>query len=603
MVLITAENICKSFTAKPLLTDIKLTIEEKDKIGLIGVNGTGKSTLMKIIAGVIEADSGEMIRSNNLKIGYLPQNPPCEFDATIEEQVKIYLKMMNEEVAEYKYKTFLTKLELNNFEQKMGELSGGQRKRVAMAAVLCADTNLLILDEPTNHMDDKVIEWLENFLMDYRGAILIITHDRYFLNRVTDRIVEIDREKLYSYKGNYNFYLEAKQERIQDELSREKKRKNLYLKELDWMRRGAPARTTKSKGRIQRFEVLEADKLEVDDSKLEIATASSRLGKKTVEIKNISKSFNGVTYINDFSYNLLRNDRVGILGANGCGKSTLLKIIMNEIQPDSGTIEIGDTVKIGYFSQDNQVLDDDKRIIKYIEDIASDVKTDEGEFSASQMLERFMFDSHTHSIKIGALSGGEKRRLYLLSILMQAPNILIFDEPTNDLDIETLTILEDYLDSFKGAVIVVSHDRYFLDKIVRRTFAFGENGEIKHFPGGYSDYALRRQDEEDAKALADREAAKNSSRSNSNDTREKKQNKKLKFTYNEKREFENIEELIGTIEEEITDLENKMVENAMDHVLLSELTEKKEKAEEKLEEQMERWEYLSVLNSKINSQE
>ncbi|MEG0919584.1 MAG: ABC-F family ATP-binding cassette domain-containing protein [Anaerovoracaceae bacterium] len=591
MVLLTAENIKKSYTEKTLLDGVDISIHEGDKIGLIGVNGTGKSTLLKIIAGVISPEGGNIIRSRQLKIGYLSQNPAYNPKLTIEEQVKSYIEESGSHVDDYRYKAILTRLGIDNFEKRMDTLSGGQRKRVAMAAVLCEDHNLLILDEPTNHMDSDIIEWLENYLMEQKSGLLMITHDRYFLDRVTNKIVEIEGGKSFTVDGNYNKYLEMKAIKNEMLLASERKRATIYRKELEWIRRGAPARTTKAKGRIERFEQLENSKLEVSDNNMEIASLSSRLGKKIVEINHIEKGYEGTTYISDFSYNVLRNDRIGIIGPNGCGKSTLLKIIMEEISPDRGYIEKGDTVRLGYFSQENERLDQEQRIIKFIEEIASNVVLSDGVISASQMLERFLFPSFMHSVKINALSGGEKRRLYLLSVLMQAPNVLILDEPTNDLDIETLTILEDYLDSFDGAVIIVSHDRYFLDRTCHRTFSFWEGGIIKHFPGGYTDYALRVQDYQDQKA---REKKKPSS-----GERKKTGTGKLKFSYNEKREFESIDEDIEKIEEELETIDQEMGACITNYSRLSELQKEKEAIEIRLLEKMERWEYLHDLNDKI----
>ena len=541
MVLITCENLKKSYTEKPLIDGLSITINDTDKIGLVGVNGTGKSTLLKIIAGVVEHEAGNIIRSRELKTAYLPQDPEYDGDLTVMEQAMEYLRQSGSDAEEHRCRAMLNKLGFDSYEQKMSELSGGQRKRVAMAAVLTQESNLLILDEPTNHMDSDIIEWLEDFLKSYRGALFMITHDRYFLDRVTNRIVEIEGGKLYSYDGNYDYYLGAKAAREDMMYAAERKRLAIYKKELAWIRRGARARTTKAKGRIQRFEELEAAKLVVDDSALEINTVTSRLGRKIIELDSVSKAYSEKQLIKDFSYMILRNDRIGIIGPNGCGKSTLLKMIIGEIEADAGTIEKGDTVKIGYFSQENEALDEDKRIIKFVEEIASSIKVKDGTLSASQILERFLFPAYMHSIKVGALSGGEKRRLYLLSILMQAPNVLIFDEPTNDLDIDTLTVLEDYLDDFPGAVIIVSHDRYFLDRLAVRTFAFEEDGYIGHYIGGYTDwYEQHREKEKQKEAAVKKETAE----------RRPKQ-KKLKFSYKEAKEYETIEETIAGLEEKL----------------------------------------------------
>lgn len=593
MVLLTCENLKKSYTEKTLITDVSMSIHDTDKIGFVGVNGTGKSTLLKMVAGVLEPEGGQIIRNRELKIGYLAQNPPYEENLTVMQQAMEYLWQAGSNVEEYRCRAMLNKLGFESYDEPMKNLSGGQRKRVAMAAVLAQESNLLILDEPTNHMDNDVIEWLEDFLKVYKGAIFMITHDRYFLDRVANRIVEIDGGKLYSYEGNYDYYLEAKAAREEMALAAERKRLAIYKKELAWIRRGARARTTKAKGRIQRFEELEANKLVVDDSALELNTVSSRLGRKIIEIEGISKAYGDKQLITDFSYTVLRNDRIGIIGNNGCGKSTLLKIIMGEVEPDAGMVEKGETVKIGYFSQENEALDPDQRIIKYIEEIASNIKTKDGYMSASQMLERFLFPPYMHSVKIGGLSGGEKRRLYLLSILMQAPNVLIFDEPTNDLDIDTLTVLEDYLDDFPGAVIIVSHDRYFLDRLTVRTFAFEENGYIGHYIGGYTDWQAQRQEQEkETTVKKEKETA----------SRRPKQ-KKLKFSYHEAREYETIESDIAAMEERLGELEHEMNQCGSDFVKLAKLSEEKDELDMQLLEKMERWEYLEELAARIEAGE
>ena len=591
MVLLTCENLKKSWTEKTLITDVSMSIHDEDKIGFVGVNGTGKSTLLKIIAGVLEPEGGQIIRNRELKVAYLAQNPPYEEELTVMEQAMAYLRAAGSNAEDYRCRAMLNKLGFETYDEKMKNLSGGQRKRVAMAAVLTQESNLLILDEPTNHMDNDVIEWLEDFLKSYNGAIFMITHDRYFLDRVTNRIVEIDGGKLYSYEGNYDYYLEAKAAREEMALAAERKRLAIYRKELAWVRRGARARTTKAKGRLQRFEELENSKLIVDDSALEVNTVTSRLGRKIIEIEGISKAYGDKQLISDFSYTVLRNDRIGILGKNGCGKSTLLKMIMGQVEPDAGIIEKGETVKIGYFSQENEALDEEQRIIKYIEEIASNIKTKDGYMSASQMLERFLFPPYMHSVKIGALSGGEKRRLYLLSILMQAPNVLIFDEPTNDLDIDTLTVLEDYLDDFPGAVIIVSHDRYFLDRLTVRTFAFEEGGYIGHYIGGYSDWAAQREPEE--KKVAEKKEQ----------VQRRPKQKKLKFTYKEEKEYETIEEDIAELEDRISQLDKEMHTCGSDFGKLAKLAEEKDQLETDLMEKMERWEYLEHLAARIEAGE
>ena len=598
MVLLTCENIRKSYTEKPLITDVSISIHDTDKIGFVGVNGTGKSTLLKIVAGEMEAEGGSITTSNELIRAYLPQNPPWDENLTVLQQAMSDIQKAGGTVEEYQCRAMLSKLGMNDYDMPMSALSGGQRKRVAMAASLVRESNLLILDEPTNHMDNDVIEWLEGYLKAYKGAIFMITHDRYFLDRVTNQIVELDRGRLIRYEGNYDAYLEAKASREERALAAERKRLAVYKKELAWIRRGAQARTTKAKGRIQRFEELKENKLEIDDSSLEIDAVSSRLGKKIIELSGISKSYGEKTLIRDFSYTVLRRDRIGIIGPNGCGKSTLLKILMGEIAPDSGSVAIGQTVKIGYFSQENEALDPEKRVIKYIEEISNSIRTKEGTFSASQMLERFLFPPHTHSVQIGRLSGGEKRRLFLLSILMQAPNVLVFDEPTNDLDIDTLTVLEDYLDEFPGAVILVSHDRYFLDRLAIRTFVFEGQGHIGHYTGGYSDWLAHKKQRKETEADAERHEPKKQARE-----RQRPRKKKLKFSYKEAREYETIEEDITVLEERVSALEEEMNRNARDFARLSELAAEKDALEVELMEKMERWEYLSELAQRIEKGE
>ena len=598
MVLLTGEHIAKSYTEKPLLRDINISIHENDKTGLVGVNGSGKSTLLKIIAGEIEAEGGTITRNNQLKTAYLAQNPEYDPKLTVIEQAMTYA---GADIPEYMCRSMLNKAGMENHDKKMTDLSGGERKRVALAAVMVKDSNLLILDEPTNHMDNDIIEWLEEQLILYKGAVFMITHDRYFLERVTDKICEIENGRLITYEGNYDKYLQMKAERQEMALASERKRAAIYKKELRWIRWSAPARTTKARGRIERFKQLEESKLEIEDPHLEIGTSSSRLGKKIIELKNITKGYGDRVLIRDFSYMVLRNDRIGIVGPNGCGKTTLLRLIMGQEMPDSGSIEIGGTVKIGYFSQESTQLDPEKRIIKYIEEISDNVKIGDGYLSASQMLERFLFSPHMHSVQIGRLSGGEKRRLYLLSILMQAPNVLIFDEPTNDLDIDTLTVLEDYLDDFPGAVIIVSHDRYFLDRLAIRTFGFEENGNIKHYIGGYSSYANDRERRQ-AEAANARKNKVEESVSKKADGRNQKP-KKLKFSYKEQREYEAIEEDIERIESEIKGIEEEILEYSSDFEKLAALSEQKDALDMQLLEKLERWEYLSDLAARIENGE
>lgn len=594
MILLSAENIKKSYTEKRLLEDINITINSGDKIGLIGVNGSGKSTLLKIIAGVVDEEGGTITTSNQLKRAYLAQNPDFDPNLTVMEQAMAYVSTQHLPCEEYQCQSMLTKLGITDFDQRMEELSGGQKKKVAIAATLACESNLLILDEPTNHMDSEIINFMEDYLIKYKGAVFMITHDRYFLDRICNVIVEIENGILYSYEGNYDYYLTTKAARKEMELATERKRLAIYKKELAWIRRGAQARTTKAKGRIQRFHELEDNKLEIDNSSIEMSSVSTRLGKKIIEINNISKAYGEKNLIKDFEYILLRNDRVGIIGPNGCGKTTLLNMIMGNVQPDEGFIDKGETVKIGYFSQNNEGLEEEKRIIKFISDIATNIKTTDGYISASQMLERFLFPPYMHSVLVKHLSGGEKRRLYLLSVLMKAPNVLILDEPTNDLDITTLTVLEDYLDDFAGALIVVSHDRYFLDRTTSRTFAFSEDGLLKNYNGSYTDYKAKFDEEEE---LRKKEAKQ-----------EKKQayikvsaaaEKRPKFSFKEQKEYDTIDEDIAVLEEKLEEIEKEMATCGSDFSKLQKLYAEKDETEAKLEEKMERWEYLNELAEEI----
>lgn len=605
-----ATDISKSYTASPLLSNLSYAINEGDKIGLIGVNGTGKSTLLRITAGIEDADSGKIILTGGVRIGYLPQAPAYDPEKTVLEQAVSYLTRETAAEGEYKCKSMLNQLGITDFEKKMNTLSGGERKRVAMAGIFTNECDILILDEPTNHIDSDTVEWLENYLKKFRGAIFMVTHDRYFLDRVTNVILELTGGRLYRHEGNYEVYLENRAAREEMALATERKRRTLYRRELEWMRRGAQARTTKAKGRIDRFHQLEESKLVVNNAALEMKSVSSRLGKKIIELEHVSKAFDGIPVISDFSYTVLRNDRIGIIGENGSGKSTLLKLISGELQPDSGSVEIGETVKIGYFSQENEHMDKSRRVIEYICDIAHNVKTEDGYISASQMLERFLFPPHMHSIPVGRLSGGEQRRLYLLGILMGAPNVLLLDEPTNDLDIDTLCILEDYLDSFAGAVIAVSHDRHFIDRIAEKTFVYEGDGHIAEYPGGYSDWAERRT----AGLAAEKTVGKASGKTATSDGKQTDTSvpqagrtdagrpKKLKFSYKEQREFEAIDEDIAALESAIEEVDGRIAEAGSDYCKLQELTAKRDELTAALDEKMERWVYLNDLAEKIEAQ-
>lgn len=603
MILLNATDISKSYTASPLLTKLSYAINEGDKIGLIGVNGTGKSTLLRITAGVEEADDGKIILTGGVRIGYLPQAPAYDPDNTVLEQAVSYLRADVLRDGDYRCKSMLNQLGITDFDAKMGTLSGGERKRVAMAGIFTNPCDILILDEPTNHIDADTVEWLERFLKKFRGAIFMVTHDRYFLDRVTNVILELTGGNLYRHEGNYEVYLENRAAREEMALATERKRKTLYRRELEWMRRGAQARTTKAKGRIDRFHALEESKLVVDNSQLEMSSVSSRLGRKIIELHHVSKSFEDKMVINDFTYTVLRNDRIGILGENGAGKSTLLKLLTGQLQPDSGSVEIGETVKIGYFSQENEHMDKSRRVIEYICDIAHNVKTVDGYISASQMLERFLFPPHMHSIQVGRLSGGEQRRLYLLGILMGAPNVLLLDEPTNDLDIDTLCILEDYLDNFQGAVLAVSHDRHFIDRMAIRTFVYEADGHIAHYPGGYTDWAETRKISPSSSGSASASQAGGGAGSgdtspNGNPSRPQK----LKFTFKEQKEFETIDEDIANLEAELENIDSEINAAGADYGKLQKLTAQRESLSAALDDKMERWVYLNDLAEQIENQ-
>ena len=612
MNLVTIEHLTKSYTERLIFDDTDFSINEGEKIGLIGINGTGKSTLLKIVAGLEEPDKGTVVRGRNLDMRYLPQNPKfTEGDTIIESILRDNEGHPHIWDMESQAKTMLTKVGIYDFDAKVETLSGGQRKRVALISTLMADTDLLILDEPTNHLDSDMADWLEDHLKKFRGAILMITHDRYFLDSVANRIVELDKGKFYSYQTNYEGYLELRAERLDMAQASERKRQSILRVELEWMKRGARARSTKQKAHIQRYEALRDQKGPELDQSMELESISSRLGRTTVELDHLCKAYGDKTLIKDFTYIFLKNDRVGIIGPNGSGKSTLMKMIAGWVQPDSGTIEIGQTVKMGYFSQENEAMDESLKVIDYIKNVAEYVQTRDGSVSASMMLERFLFPSSVQYTTIDRLSGGEKRRLYLLRILMDAPNVLLLDEPTNDLDIRTLTILEDYLDSFQGIVITVSHDRYFLDRIVRRIFAFEGDGKITQYEGGFTDYqAAVLRKEVEAEALVAGSAAKTGAKGEKSEEEESKSSKKtwnggpkkLRFTYQEQKDWDVIESQIEKLEEEIADLDTQMEKAASDFVKLKELMDRKAQAESELDAKMERWMYLNDLAEKIAKQ-
>lgn len=609
MNLITAEHLTHSYTERLLLNDTSFHLNEDEKVGIIGINGTGKSTLLKILAGKIEPDEGTITMGRNLRIAFLDQKP--EFKEG--QSVLASSLPLKEDIAdipqnyEPQAKSMLNKLGITEFEQNIEQLSGGQRKRVALVRTLLTPSDILILDEPTNHLDSAMAEWLEQYLKNYRGALIMITHDRYFLDSVVNRIVEIDKGKLYNYNCNYLGYLERKSEREEIEQATERKRQSLLRTEIAWMQRGARARSTKQKAHIARYEALRDQNAPVTDSTIEISSASSRLGKTTIELKDICKSYDGHKVIDNFTYIFLRNDRIGIIGPNGCGKSTLMKIISSEITPDSGELTVGQTVKIGFFSQENEAMDESMRVIDYVREGGEVIHTKDGTVSASVMLERFLFPPDSQYSIIGKLSGGEKRRLYLLRILMEAPNVLILDEPTNDLDIATLTRLEDYLDSFDGIVITVSHDRYFLDRIVSRIFCFEGNGQITQYEGGYTDY-LNKTDTK----MSVTDAGINSSDSSKEDNKSTNtvnrnnwkdgQVKKKKMSYQEAKDYETIEDDIAKLEADIEQADKDMMSFANDFVKLNEITAKKEALENELSEKMDRWMYLEELAETLNKE-
>lgn len=578
MVLLSAENIRKAYGERIILNDVSLHINSDDKIGIVGVNGEGKSTFLKIIAGDLDYDGGEITPSRSLKISYLSQTPVFDNDADIISA----MECDKQGADEFEVKRILTKLGITDFEKKISLLSGGQKKRAAIAKALATESNLLILDEPTNHLDSEMITWLEDYLRAYKGAVVMITHDRYFLDRITNKIVEVDRGKLYKYETNYSGYVEEKNNRMQAAAAAERKRQSFLRREIEWVRRGVQARGTKSKSRLDHYEEVKNQEGLHTRQTLEISSINSRLGKKIIEIYDVSKSYGTQTLVKGFSYNLLRNDRIGVVGRNGSGKSTLLKMICGLIEPDSGRIEIGETVKIGYFSQESEAMDLSMRVIDYVKEIGEFIETPEGTVSAAKLLERFLFDGEAQWSRIEKLSGGERRRLELMRVLMAAPNVLLLDEPTNDLDIETLCILEDYIADFEGAVIAVSHDRYFLDKISNQIFELTDYGEIKRYNGRYTDYEEKRVE---IKKEAAKEARQKTQRTARAD--------RPKFTFNEQREYDMIDDEIAKLEEQISETEAEMEKCITDFTKLTELTEKKNELESKLEEKTERWIYLN----------
>lgn len=600
MNLLTIDNFSKAYTDKVLFDNTSFYIEEGEKIGVIGTNGTGKSTLLKLIAGYDEPDVGEVIMGKNVKIGYLMQSPSYNNDETVLDAV---MKNIEDHDASLiaKAKSMLNKVGISEFDFLVAKMSGGQQKRVALINALLLPVEILILDEPTNHLDNEMNAWLENYLKTYKGAVVMVTHDRYFLDRCVDRIVEVNHGKIYSYEGSYATYVELSMKRQNDEITAEKKRKNILRKELAWLHRGARARSTKQKAHIDRIKDLQNVQGPIIDEDIKISSVASRMGRKTIELNKLSKEYDGRKLIDNYTYYFVKNDRVGIVGPNGSGKSTLLKMIVGEVEPDYGFVEIGDTIKIGYFAQTSTHMDEDMKAIDYVREIAEYIETDDGKITASALMERFLFEGSLQYAKIGKLSGGERRRLYLLRILMQAPNVLIFDEPTNDLDIKTLTVLEDYLDSFNGIIIVVSHDRYFLDRIANRIFSLDGNGKITQYEGNYSDYLAAKDIEREAKVALDRDVKQVSGDNTEAKKKDYNLPKKLKFSYKEQREYETIDSDIEALENKLARIEADMLANATNSVKLKELLDEQAKTNEELEVKMDRWMYLNDLAERINS--
>ena len=595
MNILNIEHVSKVFGEKTIFDDVSFGIQEGDKIGIIGINGTGKTTLLRMIAGVEEPDSGQIIKQNGIRLAYLSQHPSFPEGATVLSYAFDGIAE-NDWALKSEVKSALNKLGITDHDMKMEHLSGGQKKKVALAKTLTSSFEILLLDEPTNHLDGEMISWLEDYLKRYKGVVIMVTHDRYFLDKVTNRILEISRGKLYGYEANYSKFLEMKAEREEMELASERKRQSVLRMELEWAKRGCRARTTKQKARLERLELLKNGKAPETDRLAEIDSVETRMGKKTIELHHVSKSYGERKLIDDFDYIVLKNQNLGIVGPNGCGKSTLLKMIAGLVEPDEGTIEIGETIRIGYFAQELPEMNTSQRVIDFVKDIAEYIPTKDGRVTASQMLERFLFTPDMQYAPIEKLSGGEKKRLYLLSVLQAAPNVLIFDEANNDIDIPTMTILEDYLNSFQGIVITVSHDRYFLDNVVDRIFEFDGNGHLQQYEGGYTDYIEAKQKREVPK-----EEVKAKKSTGKNDWKQNRPTK-LKFSYMEQKEFETIDEDIAKLEEKLEKLDADMMANATNSAKLSELTLEKEFAEKQLEEKMERWVYLNDLAERIAAQ-
>ena len=599
MNIINIEHISKIYGEKVIYEDASFGIQQGDKIGIIGINGTGKSTLLRMIAGEETPDAGQIIRQNGLKIAYVAQNPVFPADADIRSYA--FTRGAGED---WQAESNLRELGITRFDEKISHLSGGQKRRVVLAKTLAEDFDVLLLDEPTNHLDGEMITWLEEYLRAYRGTLIMVTHDRYFLDRVTNRILEISHGKMYGYDADYSGFLELKAAREEMELATERKRQSVLRMELEWAKRGCRARTTKQRARLERLEALKNGKAPVQDQTVELGSVETRMGKKTIELHHISKSYGEKKILEDYSYIVLKNQRLGIIGPNGCGKSTLLKIIAGLVEPDAGHVEIGETIKIGYFAQEEQHMDDSQRVIDYVKDIAEYIMTTDGKISASALLERFLFTPDMQYAPIGKLSGGEKRRLYLLGVLAENANVLLFDEAGNNLDIPTLTILEDYLNSFNGIVITVSHDRYFLDNVADRILELDGNGHVSQYEGGYTDYLKAREERGGQdNSGADRDNPEKGDTKDSKNSKDWKQpSRKLKFTYKEQREYETIDDDIATLEQKLESIERQIEANATNSVKLRELMAEQEKTQALLDEKTERWVYLNDLAEKIAGQ-
>ncbi|MEG0754789.1 MAG: ABC-F family ATP-binding cassette domain-containing protein [Oscillospiraceae bacterium] len=589
--LLSAETITKSYGARTLLDGVSLYLDRGQRVGVVGVNGTGKSTLLRILAGADEPDGGKVSRDPNVRLEYLPQIPEFDGDNTVLEQVFAGLSPEARLLAEYEAKTMLTRLNLTKFDALVSTLSGGEKRRVALASALVHPCDVLILDEPTNHLDSEMVSWLEDYLRRFSGALVMVTHDRYFLERVVTQIAEVDGGGLFFYEGSYEDFLKAKLEREESAEASERKRQSILRREYQWVMQGPTARGTKSRERLERYDALKEQSGPTAKTAVELSALSSRLGKKTVELVGVSKSFDGRKVLDGFDCMLLRDDRIGIVGVNGSGKSTLLNLIAGRLTPDAGEVIVGDTVRIGYFSQENPPFDLTARVIDYMKDIGNTIETPEGALTATQLLDKFLFTGDAQYSQIGKLSGGERRRLFLLSILAKAPNILLLDEPTNDLDLQTLTILEDFLDTFPGAVIAVSHDRYFLDRVVRRVFAVEENGKVTVYPGGYTEYCATRKARAAVTSAPDKEKKEKPTGP-----------KKLKFTFKEQREFDTIDGEIAALETQIATVTREQTQKASDYVALQALQEQQQELESQLEGKMERWVYLSDLAEQIEAQ-